>query len=529
MSTNRLTSARSRWYGIGVQPTIILVITLLIAGCGNGIAQNLSPTPEPSPTSVPTTVPTVGPTATPDRLVTGTDAEKAVVRINVRGSYSLYEKNSTGTRQEGFSGSGFIIDPSGLVVTNNHVVAGSTTREVYIQGEDKPRRAEVIGVAECADLALLDIEGDGFPYFKWFNGDVKVGTEVYAAGFPLNDKQYTLTNGIISKASANGDSQWASVQKVIEHTATLNPGSSGGPLYNKDGKVVGVNYASKSDAKQYFAISAAETQKIIADIKSKQVRPQPIGLRVQAFTVDNASAVWVEGVTAGSVADKAGLKPGDIIMKMGGLNLAEDGTLANYCSILSDRGLNGTLNIKVLRPGQSDTEVWKEFEGQIDGKELAVIGTYVPSYPVANKTKTLQLEIPKTWTYVAGDPMQWNGQEIPSLIATTNRSGFMDSFHAPGVQFVQFPIQNANPAEVLGKFDYSSSCTYQGREDYQGKWYTGVAATWANCGGTNTQIIMLAFVPSNRSYLGFIKIQLVGENDAEIRHIIEESIQVNEQ
>jgi serine protease Do len=157
-------------------------------------------------------------------------------------------------------GSGFIIDPSGLAVTNNHVVTGAALLKVWVGGESQSRNAKVLGVSECSDLALIDIDGDGYPYLQWYPDQAPVGLEVYAAGFPLGDPEYTLTKGIVSKARAGGDSGWASVDGVLQHDATINPGNSGGPLVTGDGEVVGVNYASVASANQYFAITADTAQ-----------------------------------------------------------------------------------------------------------------------------------------------------------------------------------------------------------------------------------------------------------------------------
>jgi serine protease Do len=129
-------------------------------------------------------------------------------------------------------GSGFIIDPSGIAVTNNHVVTGAGLLRVWIDGESSPRNARVLGVSECWDLAVIDIEGDGYPYMEFHQSEVNVGLEVYAAGFPLGDPEYTLTKGIVSKARAGGESFWASVDSVIEHDARIRGGNSGGPLVN---------------------------------------------------------------------------------------------------------------------------------------------------------------------------------------------------------------------------------------------------------------------------------------------------------
>ena len=97
-----------------------------------------------------------------------------------------------------WTGSGFIIDPSGIAVTNNHVVTGNASLKVYVEGKEDPVSAKVLGVSECSDLAVIDLEGDGYPFLSWSSDPPAVGRDVRAAGFPLGDPEFTLTSGIIS-------------------------------------------------------------------------------------------------------------------------------------------------------------------------------------------------------------------------------------------------------------------------------------------------------------------------------------------
>ncbi len=260
------------------------------------------------------------------------DVQSAVIQIEAEGTFV---DPQVGLVVNGAGrGSGFIIDPSGIAVTNNHVVTGSALLKVWVGGQSKTYNAKVLGASECSDLAVIKISGSDFPYLDWYNGSPKVGLDVYAAGFPLGEPEFTLTRGVVSKASANGKTSWASVENVLMHDATINPGNSGGPLVNADGQVVGINYASNS-ANQYFAIARAEAQSVLDDLRSgKDVTS--IGVNGQAVQSDDGSisGIWVSSVKSGSPADKAGVKPGDIITQMEGLVLGTDGTMADYCDIL---------------------------------------------------------------------------------------------------------------------------------------------------------------------------------------------------
>jgi serine protease Do len=291
------------------------------------------------------------------------DIQSATVRIEAEGTFI---DPQVGQQTVAGSGSGFIIDPSGIAVTNNHVVTGSALLRVYIGGKDEARNAKVLGVSECSDLAVIDIDGGGYPYFKWHNGEINTGLEVYAAGFPLGDPEFTLTRGIVSKAEADGDTEWASIDSVIEHDATINEGNSGGPLVDNNGKVVGVNYRGLSDTNQYYAISPEEALKIIPQLRNGQ-DVTSIGVNGKAVVSEDKtiSGVWVSSVESGSPADEAGVRPGDIITRLEGLPLGADGTMSDYCDILRSRERSATMTIEVLR-----FETGEVLKGELNGRNL---------------------------------------------------------------------------------------------------------------------------------------------------------------
>ncbi len=363
--------------------------------------------------------PTSGPEATsrPGGAVTTlSDVKGAVVQIVAQGTFIDPEfglqMNAAG------SGSGFIIDPSGIAVTNNHVATGAAFLKIYMAGETRPRNAKVLGVSECSDLALIDIDGDGFPYLEWFDGAVVPGLEVYTAGFPLGDPEYTLTRGIVSKERADGDSNWASADYVIEHDARLNPGNSGGPLVTKDGKVVGVNYAGIESTGQQFAIGRAEFDRVYETLRSgKDVTSIGVNGVVVQSDDGSVSGIWVASVESGSPADKAGVKGGDIIMQLEGLVLGTDGTMADYCDVLRSRNADATMSITVLRWATGEI-----LEGQLNGRELKVTQTFTtdatggtsggatttPStteyMSVWDDDDLITMDVPTSWSQVDGSP-----------------------------------------------------------------------------------------------------------------------------
>jgi len=319
-------------------------------------------TEEPAPTQEPVVEPTA------DGSVSGLqNIEQAMVRIVTEGTY-VYPDLTVGLN-ESYGGSGFIVDPSGIAITNNHVVTGAALVKVYVgDNQSQALNARVLGVSECSDLAVIDIEGDGYPFLKWYDGPLSVGMDVYVAGYPLGDPEFSLNKGIISKAKANGRTSFASVESVVEFDATSNHGNSGGPLVSQDGQVVGVVYSGIKDTGQNFAISRDTAKKAL-----DQMRPgknlDTIGISGEVYNLEDGTAVgvWVSAVASGSPADKAGIQGGDIITMMENLVLGTDGTMGQYCDILRSHSPDDTLSVTVYRPV---ADQW--LDGQVNGRQLAV-------------------------------------------------------------------------------------------------------------------------------------------------------------
>ncbi|MEJ2012380.1 MAG: trypsin-like peptidase domain-containing protein [Anaerolineales bacterium] len=497
----------------------VLLIVLVLAGCSSGT----EPTEATSPaTEAP--VPTVS-----GAVSSLEDVREATVLIEATGTFVDPEMgmmvNAAG------SGSGFIIDPSGIAVTNNHVVTGAALLKVWVAGEDEPRNARILATSECSDLAVIDIEGEGYPYLEWHPGDVDVGLEVYSAGFPLGDPEFTLTKGIVSKAKADGESSWASVDAVIEHDATINPGNSGGPLVDSSGRVVGVNYAEAiSTNNQYFAIKGADAQPIIARLRQGE-NVDSIGVNGVAILTDDGSlsGIWVSSVASGSAADKAGIKPGDIITTMEGLVLATDASMADYCDILRTHGTDATLSIEVLRYATGEL-----LDGQINGRELSSAGSVAgqpgggtgstdsaPGYmTVYDDENVLMLSIPDSWTDIDGTSynddagLHWN-----SIWAAPSIENFNNSWDTPGVQFEAV----ANAASVGGPEAYLAQlangldevCSLDEVNSYADDVFTGSYELYGNCGGTNSALLVLTAVPADdpSALVVSLIVQIVSDTD----------------
>jgi serine protease Do len=535
-----------------------------MAACGGQPEVEVTPEPtaaavvdSPTATSAPAEpaeTPTAAATDTPEGpqpVGNLEDVRNAVVQIVAEGSFVDpqvgLQLNTAG------SGSGFIIDPTGIAVTNNHVVTGAALLQVYLAGEDRPRNARVLGVSECSDLAVIDIDGDGYPYLDWHEGEVNVGLDVYAAGFPLGDPEFTLTRGIVSKARASGETNWASVDNVIEHDATINPGNSGGPLITTEGKLVGVNYAGASSTNQYFAIGREEALSIIEQLRNEQdVTSIGVNGTAIADTEQGLYGIWVSSVDSGSPADRAGIEGGDIITMLEGLVLSTDGTMSSYCDILRSNRPDDVLSVEVLR-----FETQEYLEGQLNGDPLAVTVNFATelqdevaetdttggdapagydSYTTVNDdTGALQVEVPSAWSDIDG--AEWvleDGTYLgPSITAAPSVDGYWSSWTTPGVFFAAITDVEAGsvPADYLDpRIDaLSGSCTYEGRSDYSDALYTGQYDYYSNCGGEGVVFVVLSVLPDDGSdFFIVVEVQVVTQADLEaLDHVLNSFIVFN--
>ena len=225
-------------------------------------------------------------------------------------------------------GSGFIIDEKGYVITNNHVVAGSD--EIYVKLSDNTELlAIIVGTDPKTDLALLKIEAQRkLPYATFADSSqIRVGDVVIAIGNPLGYGG-TVTTGIVSSKSRDlGVNQDELVDNFIQTDAAINTGNSGGPLYNIEGQVIGLNTAipdisSGTNIGIGFAIPSNTVQDIMQQLKEKgKISRGRLDIAIQEITKELVDAlalsknygVLVVDVRAGGIGDKAGLKRGDLI------------------------------------------------------------------------------------------------------------------------------------------------------------------------------------------------------------------------
>ena len=260
------------------------------------------------------------------------------------------------------SGSGFIVDPDGYIVTNYHVVKGAQTLTVTLaSGDSYP--AELVGGDEDNDVALLKIEGSGFATCKVGDSDtLRVGEMVAAIGNPLGELTNTLTVGYISALDREINTDGTPIN-MLQTDAAINSGNSGGPLFDMYGNVIGITtakYASSSVEGLGFAIPINDAMKIVADLKMYGYvigRPY-FGVYTDDLTVTMASyynlpvGVYVTSVVEGAAADKAGLQGGDIICSIDGKRCQ---TQTELSSIMKQYSAGDTAQVEIYRSGEYRT------------------------------------------------------------------------------------------------------------------------------------------------------------------------------
>src|SRR3989344_5077438 len=273
------------------------------------------------------------------------------------------------------SGSGFIVSSDGLVLTNKHVVLDDNAQYTVVTTDNKKYPAKILAKDPVQDLAVIKIQAEGeiFPAIKLGNSDgVQVGQGVIAIGNALGKFSTSVTSGVVSglgrtiSASDQVGSFTETLENIIQTDAAINQGNSGGPLLNLKGEVIGINTAMAQGAQSIsFAIPINKAKKDVEQIKNlgKIVYPF-LGVRYvlinenikkeKNLSVDygvliaNGSA-GEPAITAGSAADKAGIKEGDIILEFSGERIAIDNSLAK---IIIKYNPGDRVSLKILRSGK---------------------------------------------------------------------------------------------------------------------------------------------------------------------------------
>src|SRR5947209_15526935 len=261
-------------------------------------------------------------------------------------------------------GSGFVIDAEGLIVTNNHVIADAEEITAVFNDGSK-LKAELIGKDSKTDLALLRVKPDKpLKAVKFGNSDrLRLGEWVIAIGNPFS-LGGSVTAGIVS--ARNRDINSGPYDNYIQTDAAINRGNSGGPLFNLDGEVIGVNTAIISPSGGSigigFAVPSTTAMAVLDQLREfKEVRRGWLGVRIQQVTDDIAESLGIKPVRGALVAgvdDKgpakpAGIEPGDVIVKFDGRDIKE---MRDLPKIVGDTPVGKDVPVIVVRKGKEETK-----------------------------------------------------------------------------------------------------------------------------------------------------------------------------
>ena len=358
-----------------------------------------APPPPPTPTAVPVTVnledvgavvvasPASG-SSDPDQLYVVTfDASQIVERVmpavvTVINEQRFDEGIFGETEVEAGRGTGFIIDGSGNIVTNEHVVRGGTGFEVILSDGEK-RSATLVGSDPLSDLAVVRMEGA--PPSTVAFGDsntLQQGQPVLAIGSPLGEFTGTVTSGVVSAlnrdfptAAQTGEGVYTD---LIQHDAAINPGNSGGPLFDLAGRVIGVNTLGIPQSGVtpvqglFFAIPANRVANIASQlIENGQASYPYIGIEYQPISPDLAAqndlpvdfGAYVLATVQGGPAEQAGIRRGDIILGIGDQRIQGQTT---FTEALFAQSAGDTVTVTVLRGNEE-----RQFEVTLAGRQVS--------------------------------------------------------------------------------------------------------------------------------------------------------------
>jgi len=446
--------------------------------------------------------------------------------VQFAGQGTFVEMFSDTAAEYPWFGSGFFITPDGIAMTNNHVVAGAGTLSVTIGGDTATSYpAKVLSTSECLDIAVVKVDlPKPVPYFGWASGTISTGSDVYSLGYPLGDPAFSMTRGVVVKSDYAFDTFDNVVAHGLQTDAQIRGGNSGGPLVNAQGKVLGVNFfGAEGIASSNFAVGRDDILPVLDDLKAgKSVLS--LGLNLAAFAPDpetGIGGVWVQSVAAGSAADGAGVQPGDVLLKLGGVSLAGEtslsgpehagqGTMKHYCDVLKTNGVDAAMDLEVYRPSTDQL-----LDGQVNGNRALEVtqegvfgGTVTESDYTAIQSDDgrIVVSVPSEWTQQLTTPTSAETQ----LQASSDLASFSE-FAAPGVEIHATAYQaNGTPADVLDQLGNglvsSIGCApVDGMvaQDYDDGYYVGGWSVFTAC-PTGADVVALAFDSVDGASSGYL-------------------------
>jgi len=259
------------------------------------------------------------------------------------------------------TGSGFIINVDGYILTNQHVIDGASSIEVTVQGQDNPYTASVVGQDYELDLAILKIDAANLATIPMGDSDaMRPGDYVIAIGNPLG-LDHTVTTGVVSAKGRPINIEDRNYKNLIQTDAAINPGNSGGPLINMQGQVIAINTAVSADGQGIgFAIPVNTAKSIMQELISsgKVIHPY-MGISMVDMTSEIAAQLQIAAVTKGAViakvvsnspASAAGLQNMDVVVSMDGNAVKNSAEVQDY---IAKQKVGQTVNLEIIRDSKS--------------------------------------------------------------------------------------------------------------------------------------------------------------------------------
>ena len=282
----------------------------------------------------------------------------STVGIATSVQYNYYGYDTTAA----VAGSGFILTADGYIVTNYHVIEDGSDIKVTTF-DNKTYAAEVVGYDAKNDLAVLKIDAEGLtPVILGSSDNLNVGDDVIAIGNPLGELTFSLTKGCVSALNRNVTLNDNLQMNLIQTDCAINSGNSGGALFNMYGEVIGITnakYSNNGDSEASiesigFAIPIDSVRNNINSIIEKGYAENPyIGVYAETVTDSNGynadGGIGISDIVPGSPAERAGIKPGDVIVKINSSDVTDVSDLKKY---INDVGVGGELELTIHRNGQ---------------------------------------------------------------------------------------------------------------------------------------------------------------------------------
>ena len=418
------------------------------------------------------------------------------------------------------SGSGFFITETGFLATSHHVVAGIPSVgavEVVFDNFGARLSASIVGRSSCSDVALLHVEGNDFAYLGFSPDPPRLDDAVRSVGYPNGTDLLTIKRGNISKEKAARTISSPSLP-IFEHSAETIPGSSGGPVVNEIGEVVGIHYAGRTTAgiNEELAISGPDARSVLEQLEDGDTAH--IGL----IWSHDSDAAFVDSVDPNSIADAAGLRIGDRLVAIGDQDLYESLLVVDE---LCESVLNG--DAVPLLVERTDGDVTFRLEGDLNGSTLERV--LEPTY-VTDPTEIVGTLAPAGWTDY--DPFgSTEGSDFRGFRASPDVGRFLnDGFGSqPGMRIAVSWLagMTESPIDRLQRKEFPQ-CTDGGESIVDEGEYQGFVRRWFDCQGTDSVLLDFALTDTNQSPL-MVVVTIVassGEID-EISQLVLSDLNVN--